>query len=288
MRKLTGLLTLTLLVGIDHTPARESKLLDKIKGPSKKVLIPTKAGDGAKVAESLLLPTFSDIAAQTGIRFRHQASRTSQKYMIEPMAGGVACLDFDSDGLVDLFFVNGAALADPMPKGKLPVKSDPRYWNRLYRNTGHENFVDVTEQAGVQGNGYGMGVAVGDYDNDGRPDLYVTNFGKNMLYHNTGNGSFEEVTDRAGVAGNGWSTGAAFLDYDRDGYLDLVVARYADWDFDNNPWCGPERLKLRGYCHPNVFQSVSHLLYHNQGDGTFHEVTEKARIRSELGKGLGI
>jgi enediyne biosynthesis protein E4 len=232
--------------------------------------------------------TFSEVAQQAGIRFRHQASHTSQKYMIEPMAAGVAWLDFDSDGLLDLFFVNGAALDDPMPKGKLPVKSDPQYWNRLYRNRGNGTFVDVTERSGLQGEGYGMGVAVGDYDNDGKPDLYVTNFGRNLLYHNKGNGTYEEVTERARVTGKGWCSGAAFLDYDRDGYLDLIVSRYADWDFDNNPWCGPERLKLRGYCHPNVFQSVTHLLYHNQRDGTFLEVSERARIASHPGKGLGI
>ena len=183
---------------------------------------------------------FSEIAQRAGIRFRHQASHTSQKYMIEPMAAGVAWLDFDSDGLLDLFFVNGAALDDPMAKGKLPVKSDPQYWNRLYRNRGDGTFVDVTERSGLQGEGYGMGVAVGDYDNDGKPDLYVTNFGRNLLYHNQGNGTYEEVTERARVTGKGWCSGAAFLDYDRDGYLDLIVSRYADWDFDNNPWCGPE------------------------------------------------
>ena len=149
MRKSTGLLILALLVGLGQIRARESKVPDK-----------SKTGDSPKVNGSLLLPTFSDIAVQAGIRFRHQASCTPQKHMIEPMAGGVACLDFDSDGLVDFFFVNGAALADPMPKRKLPDKSAPRYWNRLYRNTGHEKFVDVTEQAGLQGNGYGMGVAV--------------------------------------------------------------------------------------------------------------------------------
>ncbi len=283
-----GLAAVALVAGSGLDQHRHSKLAGQTREQVKGAPVSAKPGIEAKISDLSLLPTFSDVAAQAGIRFRHQASRTSQKYMIEPMAAGVACLDYDSDGLLDLFFVNGAALADPMPKGKLPDKSDSRYWNRLYRNKGHESFVDVTEQAGLQGNGYGMGAAVGDYDNDGKPDLYVTNFGRNLLYHNTGNGKFEEVTDRAGVAGSGWSSGAAFLDYDRDGYLDLVVSRYADWDFENNPWCGPERLKQRGYCHPNVFQSVSHLLYHNQGDGTFHDVTEKARIKPQLGKGLGI
>lgn len=132
------------------------------------------------------------------------------------MAAGVAWLDFDSDGLLDLFLVKGTALADPVPKGKLPDKSAPRYWNRLYRNTGHEKFVDVTEQAGLQGNGYSMGVAVGDYDNDGKPDLYIP------ILEGTCSVT-TQVTDGARVAGSGWSTGGAFLDYDRDGYLDFAI-----------------------------------------------------------------
>ena len=204
------------------------------------------------------------------------------------MGAGVAWLDYDGDGWLDLFFVNGAALEDPQPEGKLPDKSDARYWNRLYRNNGGETFEDVTEDSGLRGEGYGMGVAVGDYDNDGRPDLYVTNFGMNLLFHNEGNGTFKDVTEHAGVDASAWSVGTTFLDYDRDGHLDLIVVRYLDWDFTNNPWCGPHRVKERGYCHPNAFQSVTHLLYRNQGDGTFRDVSTSAGIAAHPGKGLGV
>jgi hypothetical protein len=204
------------------------------------------------------------------------------------MGSGVGWLDYDGDGRLDLFLVNGAALADPMPNGKRPDKSDRRYWNRLYRNTGRGTFEDVTEQAGVRGSGYGMGVTVGDYDNDGRPDLFVTNFGRNELYHNEGGGRFKEVTEKAGVAGGGWSTGAAFFDYDGDGRLDLIVARYLEWDFSLNPWCGPERAGRRGYCHPNAFRPTTSLLYHNEGNGTFHEVSREAGLAAHPGKGLGV
>src|SRR5580704_10485600 len=157
--------------------------------------------------------SFANVTTNAGIQFRHAASHTSQKYLIETMGAGAAWLDYDGDGYLDLFLVNGAALKDTMPPDTQPDKSDPRFWNRLYRNTGHGTFVDVTAQSGLQGHGYGMGVAVGDYDNDGRPDLYVTGFGGDQLYHNEGNGTFRDVTSQAGVSAGGWSTGAAFLDY---------------------------------------------------------------------------
>ena len=197
---------------------------------------------------------------------------------------------FDStgDGHLDLFFVNGAALRDPMAAGKMPDKSDQRYWNRLYRNNGDGTFTDVTESAGVKGHSFGMGVATGDYDNDGRQDLYVTNYGRNILYHNNGDGTFTDVTERAGVAGGGWSAGACFFDYDRDGRLDLLVTRYLEWSTDKNPWCGDESKNFRAYCHPDVFRPVAPILYHNNGDGTFTDVTAKAGLSKALGNGLGV
>ncbi|HVX65949.1 MAG TPA: VCBS repeat-containing protein, partial [Bryobacteraceae bacterium] len=233
------------------------------------------------------LPTFVDIAARAGVNFRCQSSRTSQKYLIETMVGGVAMFDYDGDGRLDLYFVNGAALQESMD-GRLPDKSDPRFWNRLYRNNGNGTFTDVTATAGVRGHSFGMGVAVGDYDNDGRQDLYVTNYGRNILYHNNGDGTFTDVTERAGVAAGGWSASACFVDYDRDGRLDLVVSRYLDWSLQKNPWCGDESRNFRAYCHPEVFPPATHLVYHNNGDGTFTDVTAKAGLGGKAGNGLGI
>jgi enediyne biosynthesis protein E4 len=206
------------------------------------------------------------------------------------MGSGVAMLDYDNDGYLDLFFVNGASLKDPMPEGREPDKSDPRCWNRLYRNNGDGSFTDVTERAGLRGHSYGMGVAVGDYDNDGFADIYVTNFGQNILYHNNGNGTFTDVTKRAGVAGGGWCTSACFVDYDRDGRLDLIVTRYLDWDFSRNIWCGDPGPKHndRSYCHPNQFRPAAHILYHNNSDGTFTDVTKESGFGSAPGKGLGV
>src|SRR5882724_1108114 len=218
-------------------------------------------------------PTFIDIAARSGVKFKHDASHTSQKYLPESMGGGVAMFDYDGDGRLDLFFVNGAALQDPMPAVKSADKSDPRYWNRLYRNNGDGTFTDVTESAGVRGHSYGMGVAIGDYDNDGRPDLYVTNVGENILYHNNGDGTFTDVTKKAGVAGGGWSTSACFVDYDRDGWLDLLVSRYLDWSFASSPHCGGYEAGARAYCHPDQFKPATHLLYRNNRDGTFTDVS---------------
>ncbi len=204
------------------------------------------------------------------------------------MVGGVAMFDYDNDGRMDLYFVNGAALKDPMGAGDSPDKSDPRYWNRLYHNNGDGTFADVTEKAGVRGHSFGMGVASGDYDNDGNVDLYVTNYGRNILYRNNGDGTFTDVTEKAGVAGGGWSVGACFVDYDRDGKLDLIVSRYVEWDFAGNLWCGERKPGYRAYCHPDQFKPITHIVYHNNGDGTFTEVTKKAGFADSPGKGLGI
>ena len=251
-------------------------------------LLGSLAGSRLLSAPAAALPTFSDVTAPSGVKFRNEASLTSQKYLPESMTGGVAMLDYDGDGWLDLFFVNGAALEDPMPAGKQPDKSDPRYWNRLYHNNHDGTFTDVTEKAGVRGHSYGMGVAAGDYDNDGRPDLYVTNLGRNILYHNNGDGTFTDITEKAGVAGGGWSTSACWVDYDRDGRLDLVVARYLDWDFPLNIWCGAHKPGYRAYCHPDQFKPATHFLYHNNGDGTFTDVSQSSRIGGSPGKGLGV
>ena len=232
-------------------------------------------------------PVFEDITARSGVVFRSEPSRTSQKYLLESMVGGVALLDYNGDGRLDLFFVNGAALDDPMPPGQAPVKSETRYWNRLYRQNADHTFTDVTAAAGLAGHSYGQGAAVGDYDNDGRPDLYLTNYGDNILYRNNGNGAFRDVTEQAGVGGGGWSTGAVFLDYDGDGFLDLVVARYLTWDFKSNPWCGDKKPGYRAYCHPDQFPPITHLLYRNNRDGTFTDVSESSGLARHPGKGLG-
>ena len=234
------------------------------------------------------LPTFVDVTAASGLGFRNEASHTSQKYLLESMVGGVAMLDFDRDGFLDLYFINGAALEDPMPEGKMPDKSEPRFWNRLYRNNGDWNFTDVTKKAGVAGDFYGQGVGVGDYDNDGFPDLFVANYGGNILYRNRGNSTFEDVTKKAGVAGGGWSVAGAFFDYDRDGLLDLIVSRYVVWDFQDNPYCGERKPGYRSYCHPKHFAPISHLLYRNRGDGTFEDVSEGSGFAAAPGKGLGL
>jgi hypothetical protein len=229
---------------------------------------------------------FTDATVTLGMHFQYISSHTAKHYLPETMGAGVALFDYDNDGLLDIFLVNGAPLADPPPKGGIPQKSGPQYWNRLFHQKPDGTFEDVTEKAGLQGSGYGMGAAVGDYDNDGYEDLYVTAYGGNKLYHNNGNGTFSDVTEKAGVAGNGWSTSAAWVDLDGDGLLDLVVLRYVQWDFEDI-WCGEHKEGYRSYCHPDIFQPVSPLVYHNDGNGHFTEVSQKIGI-SKPGKGLGI
>ena len=228
---------------------------------------------------------FVDATATSGIQFHHYASQTAKKYMLEIMGSGVALFDYDNDGRLDIFLLNGAPISDPTPLGAIPRKTDPKYWNRLYHQKPDGTFEDVTERAGVQGKGYGYGVAVGDYDNDGYEDLFVTEYGGNRLYHNNGNGTFTDVTDKAGVGSSGWSTSAAWVDLDNDGFLDLVVLRYVEWDFQDH-LCLVNGT-LRTYCRPDTFPAIAPLVYHNNRDGTFTEVSRQLGI-SKPGKGLGI
>jgi hypothetical protein len=238
-------------------------------------------------ATALSAPIF-DVNLPRGLDFTLQNSPTPQKYLIETMPGGVALLDYNNDGLLDIFLVNGGRVTSPMQTPENFDRHDPRYWNRLYRQNKDGSFTDVTKEAGLADAGdgnYGMGVAVGDYDNDGYPDLYVTSYGKNILYHNNGDGTFTDVTAKAGVAGGGWSVSAGFFDYDNDGKLDLFVTRYMDWDTKHNKDCGGN---YHTYCPPEEFPSTTNILYHNNGDGTFTDVSQRSGIAAKKGRALGV
>ena len=234
---------------------------------------------------------FADVTQAIKIDFKQENSATSNKYLVETMGGGVALFDYDNDGRLDIFFTNGAKIEDPMPDGKLPDKSDRKFWNRLYHQNADGTFTDVTEKAGLTRmpqSYYGMGVAIGDYDNDGFEDIYVTGYGGNTLYHNNGNGTFTDVTKTAGVGAGGWSASAGFFDYDNDGKLDIFVTRYLDWSFKTNRYCGEQKPGYRAYCHPDNYEGATNILYHNNGDGTFTDVSAKAGIANPNGKGLGV
>ena len=236
---------------------------------------------------ALVAPMF-DVNLPRGLDFILQNSPTPQKYLIETMPGGVALLDYNNDGLLDIFLVNGGRITSPMQTPENFDRHDPRYWNRLYRQNKDGSFTDVTQQAGLANAGdgnYGMGVAVGDYDNDGYPDLFVTNYGKNILYHNNGDGTFTDVTAKAGVAGGGWSVSAGFFDYDNDGKLDLFVTRYMDWDTKHSKDCGGN---YHTYCPPEEFPATTNILYHNNGDGTFTDVSQRSGIAAKKGRALGV
>ena len=242
----------------------------------------------AALVLAALAPLTFEVKPRQGVDFVLENSPTSQKYLIETMPGGVALLDYNNDGLLDIFLVNGGKVSDPMQTPESFDRSNPKYWNRLYRQNKDGTFTDVTKQAGLANAGdgnYGMGVAVGDYDNDGYPDVFVTNYGKNTLYHNNGNGTFTDVTEKAGVASGGWSVSAGFFDYDNDGKLDLFVTRYMEWDTKHSKTCGGE---WRTYCPPEEFPATTSILYHNRGDGTFEDVSRRSGIGSKKGRALGV
>ena len=224
---------------------------------------------------------FVNAAQSAGLDFRHWSGASPEKYVIETMGSGAAFLDYDNDGWLDIYLVNGGEV--PGHPAPMPIR------HALYRNRGDGTFQDVTSAAGVAGNGhYGMGVAAADYDGDGNTDLFITAFGRNLLYHNRGDGTFADETERAGLAGGAWSSSAAFLDYDRDGDLDLFVARYVDFDFPRNRVCGDTARAIRAYCHPDVYDGLTSLLYRNNGDRTFTDVSQPSGIAAHVGKGLGV
>ncbi len=225
---------------------------------------------------------FTDVARAAGITFVHDNTATAERYLIETMGAGCGWLDYDQNGLFDLYLVNSAATKLYTPKS--PLRS------ALYRNNGDGTFTDVTERAGVAAAGlYGMGVAVGDYDNDGFPDLFVLGYDRCILYHNNGDGTFTDVTAKAGVRNPGrWASSAAWFDYDNDGRLDLVIANYVDWSPENNFYCGDRGPGMRSYCHPDDYKGQPPTLYHNNGDGTFTDVSVASKVGLKPGNGLGV
>jgi len=229
---------------------------------------------------------FEEIAEKSGLRFTTQNCATPNKNQIETMVAGVALLDYDGDGFLDIYLVNGAEIPSL-------EKTSPKYWNRLFHNNRDGSFSDVTEKAGIAGSGYGMGVAVGDYDNDGGPDIFLANVTGNQLFHNNGDGTFTDVTQKAGVAGalytgrKMWSVSAGWFDYNNDGLLDLFVVNYCQWEVNRDPYCALKE-GLRAYCHPNKYPPLHNTLYRNNGDGTFTDVSHETGIDVFWGKGMSV
>jgi hypothetical protein len=229
---------------------------------------------------------FEETAAKAGLRYVTATDATDNKNQPQTMVAGVALFDYDGDGYLDIYLVGGAAIPSL-------VKTGPEYWNRLYHNNQDGTFTDVTEKAGLAGAGYGSGVAIGDYDNDGWPDVFLANVTGNQLFHNNGDGTFTEVTAKAGVGGalldgkKMWSVGAGWFDYNNDGLLDLFVVNYCKWEPNKDPYC---RVKegVRGFCHPKNYAPLKNTLYRNNGDGTFTDVSAETGISRYFGKGMSV
>ena len=232
------------------------------------------------VSHAQMTVQFVDVTAEAGITFKHVNGASDRQFYLETMGSGAAFLDYDNDGNLDLYIVNGA----PLPGFEIAA-SPP---NVLYQNDGDGGFTDVTAAAGVGDTGYGMGCVAADYDNDGDSDLYVTNFGENLLYRNNGDGTFTDITARAGVGGGDkWSSSCAFVDYDHDGNLDLYVVNYLDYDIaKDRDWYDPRGRRV--YANPQVYPGISDTLYRNNGDGTFTDLTRQAGVYNNEGKGLGV
>jgi enediyne biosynthesis protein E4 len=236
---------------------------------------------GRQSSSADALPLFTEVPASlSGIQWVHENAMSPNHYLPETLGPGCAFLDYDNDGWMDIFLVNSGPC--DFWKPPKPVR------NALYKNNRDGTFTDVTEKACVQGAYFGMGVAAGDYDNDGWPDMFVTSYGKCILYKNNHDGTFADVTERAGLATPGWTTSAVWFDYDNDGKLDLFVCSFVDYSGEHKLECGDNKLGKHYYCIPRVFRPTASFLYHNNGDGTFTEVSKGTEIAKALGKGLGV
>jgi len=229
---------------------------------------------------------FEEIAQHAGLRYVSANSRTENKNQPQTMLAGVALLDYDGDGFLDIYLVGGADIPTL-------VKNSPQYWNRLFHNNRDGTFTDVTEKAGVAGSGYATGVAVADYDNDSWPDIFVASVTGNQLFHNNGDGTFTDVAAKSGLSGathNGkkmWSVGAGWFDYNNDGLLDLFVVNYCGWEVNKDPYCILQK-GVRSYCDPKYYPSLHNTLYRNNGDGTFTDVSVETGIAQHFGKGMSV
>jgi len=282
MTFLCGLLVVTAFIC-----TRVESSAQEIVSPSEATHIHTPV---SKLPAHTAMPTapaidFDNEIRASKIKFTLRNCVSPQRYSIETMTGGVALFDYNNDGLLDIFFTNGAAIPSL-------EKSDPQYYNRLFRNNGDGTFTDVTASSGLKGMGYSMGVAAGDYDNDGFVDLYVTGVNYNQLFHNNGDGTFTDVTAKAGVGGllpnsvKPWSVTAGWFDYNNDGLLDLFVVNYLDYDIRTAALCNKEGTPA--YCSPDGFRGTSNILYRNNGDGTFTDVSAQSHISQYVGKGMGV
>ena len=233
------------------------------------------------IAEAASHQLFEEVlASQSGISWRHVNGRSPEYYLPETTGAGCAFFDYDNDGWMDIYLVNSGACDFFSP--------NPPLRNALYHNNRDGTFTNVTERAGVSGGGYGMGVAVGDYDGDGWADLYVTQYGRSILYRNNRDGTFTDVTDKAGVAAPGWASSAVWFDYDNDGRLDLFVCRFVDFDKFKNKFCGNAKTGERYYCVPTAYEPTKSWLFHNNGDGTFTDVSQESGIGKVMGKAWGV
>ncbi len=275
---------LSVMQNLQNFRVRERR--GKMRRPPIQLLLLLGAGGviglAALVKAQNLPVRFTEVLAETGIHFKHDNAASAEKYFPETMSAGCGWIDYNNDGLLDAYFVQSTET--PLYKPDKPLRS------ALYRSNGDGTFTDVTPEAGVGAEGlFGSGVAAADFDNDGHQDLYVMGWERSILYRNNGNGTFADVTSQAGVANEGlWGSSGAFFDYDKDGHLDLMVANYIQWSPENNIYCGERRPGYRAYCHPDNHEGQLPTLYHNNGDGTFSNVTEPAGMAGELGKGLGL
>jgi enediyne biosynthesis protein E4 len=269
----TGLSVALLLLPVENA-GQQSKSANSAKSSAEK----SAKNTGANPSNV----QFRDVTAGSGIHFHHERAASDQKLYTETMGAGVAWIDYNQDGFLDAFFVNSGYTPFFHPE-KAPQPA-------LYRNNGDGTFTDVTEQAGIHTDGtFFFGVAVADFDNDGFPDIYMTGYRHSVLYHNNGNGTFTDVTAKAGVGDDGaWATAAGWFDYDRDGKLDLLVTNYVQFDEDHPVSCGQNKPGYRAYCHPDSFSGTSPRLFHNNGDGTFSDVTKKAGLVNKDGKSLAM